>query len=120
MKKPAALVAAIAAPLVAVAVAAPANADQYDFISEIDRNGVFYVGTMSEMIRTGKLACSTLRQASNTSAVSLLGRWLTGDMGFSGTEAGIIVTAAAGTMCPDVIPILTAYADHLNQQENLA
>jgi len=61
----------------ALGIAAPANADQYDFISVLDNNGVYYYN-ISEMIDLGKAACRTVRTGgtigSVDSAINLLTR----------------------------------------------
>ena len=100
---------------VAVVCAPGAHADQWDFISEIDNRGVYY-SDISEMIDTGKLVCATVRKGSNVAAVNAVGRYLTGDRNFSGTEAGIIVMSAAQNMCPDITPFLQAYGQSAAQQ----
>ena len=92
----------------ALGIAAPANADQYDFISVLDNNGVYYYN-ISEMIDLGKAACRTVRTGgtigSVDSAINLLTR-----AGFNAVmDRAIIMTAAANTMCPDIWPALNAH-----------
>ena len=44
-----------------IGVAAPANADQYDFISYLDNNGVYY-DSISDMMDLGKAVCTSTRR----------------------------------------------------------
>jgi hypothetical protein len=49
------VIAALAA-AAAVGFAVPAHADEYDFISALDKNGIYY-SNINDMIDLGKLAC---------------------------------------------------------------
>ena len=98
---------ALAVPVVAVAAAVPANADQYDYVSTLDNNGVYY-SSIIDMIDLGKQVCSVGRRAPATGPgmiaplVSLISR-----SGYSSSEeAWLILTSAADNMCPDIIPSL--------------
>jgi hypothetical protein len=98
------LLLAIPTAAVALAVAAPpAQADQYDFVSELDSRGVYY-SSISDMIDIGKLTCGSLRQGTGPLNV---GDHIT-RLGYSGFEAGIIIVAAARNMCPDQMPTVLA------------
>jgi hypothetical protein len=87
--------------------AAPAHADQYDFISRLDENGVSYTGYMSDMIDLGKVVCHELRMGT---PVPMVVNYLM-SRNFPGYDAGIIIGAAAGTMCPDTWPFVSQWAN---------
>lgn len=99
------LIATIAAvPAVALATAAPAQADQYDYVMLLDNEGVYY-DSISDVIDAGKMTCRMMRGGNGVdSAVSYI---MTG--GHPAYEAGIVVYAASSTMCPDTLPLLQAY-----------
>ncbi|MGX9787128.1 DUF732 domain-containing protein [Mycobacterium sp. MMS18-G62] len=102
------LIISAAAIATAMGLAAPANADQYDFISALDDAGVVYVnGSISDMMDLGKAACHDLRigTAPGTVVVKL------GQLGYADYETGTIMGAAANGMCPDTWPVLSAYAN---------
>lgn len=90
----------------AMALAAPAQADQYDFVAQIDSRGVYYSSIIG-VIDDGKMACRMLRGGAGVPTAL---NYVAGD-GFAEYEAVVIVVAAAQNMCPDVMPILAAYAD---------
>lgn len=95
--------------VVTVLLTAPiAKADQFDFISDLDRQGVYY-GSVSDMIEAGKLACAVLGNGGNSEAVDAIGWYLVNDRKFSPTEAGLIVRSAAQNMCQDTLRILNGY-----------
>ena len=95
--------------MVTVLLIAPTTkADQFDFISDLDRQGVYY-WSISDMIDTGKLACAVLRKGGNSEAVDALGWYLVNDRKFSPTDAGLIVRSAAQNMCQDTLRILNGY-----------
>ena len=48
-----------------IGVAAPANADQYDFVSFLDNNGVYY-DSISDVIDLGKAVCTSTRRTGAT------------------------------------------------------
>ena len=92
----------------ATGLAAPANADQYDFISAVDNAGVTYVnGSISDMMDLGKSVCHALRIGSSPETVSAR----LGQIGYAGFEQGTIMGAAANGMCPDTWPVLSAWAN---------
>lgn len=102
---------ASAALLVAgLASAAPAQADQWDFISNLDSRGVYYTDIF-EMINTGKKICATIRNNPTKSSLDALFLSLTRVEGFAPTEGAIIVTAAARHMCPDIWPAVQRWRD---------
>lgn len=90
----------------ALMLAAPAQAGQYDYVAQIDRRGVYYSSIIG-VIDDGKMVCRMLRGGSSVPAAL---NYVAGD-GFADYEAVIIVVAAAQNMCPDVMPILAAYAN---------
>ena len=95
-------------PLVAVAglVAAPtAHADQWEFISHLDNNGVLYANVL-DMIDIGKGVCAKVRSDPSFESVDDVGVTLIERQGFAGQEAGIIMAAAAQYLCPDIWPAL--------------
>lgn len=88
----------------AVVLAPPASADKFDFINELDNQGITY-DSISDMIDTGKAICHAIRDGDSLGAVnSALARkgW------YSSQERGIIIVAAANHMCPDIWPALRA------------
>lgn len=103
------VLAAVAMPIAAVAVAAPAQADQFDYVSYLDNNGIYY-SSVSDVIDLGKQLCSVARKApttGNTMAQALFG--LLGSAGYgSSAEGKIILTAAGDNMCPDIWPRVKA------------
>ena len=93
--------AAIAA---ATGLAAPANADQYDFISALDNRGVTYANIIG-MVDIGKGIRHVIRSGGALPAVN---SFLAGQGWYSLTERGIIVVYAANNLCPDIWPTLNA------------
>jgi hypothetical protein len=83
-------------------IAAPAHADQYDFISELDSKGVYYRDIIG-MMDLGKQTCFNLRTATPLGEIL---KYLVNQQGFAGYEAATIVAAAATNMCPGTIPYL--------------
>ena len=91
----------------AVGIAAPANADQYDFISAVDDAGVVYVnGSITDMMSLGSAVCHDLRIGTPPPTVAAK----LGNLGYAGYEAGTIMGAAANGMCPDTWPALSSWA----------
>lgn len=82
-----------------------AAADQYDFLDMLDNSGVAY-GDLTDTIDLGKGICHHLRAGYDPGAVvrsvSLGGGW-------TPYEAGLVVGAAATSMCPDTWPVLNRY-----------
>jgi hypothetical protein len=104
----------ILAPVAALATAVPASADQYDYISMLDNNGVYY-SSILDMIDTGKAVCRVVRTSASNDpiepAIDMLRR-----VGFSSdTERGLILMSAAENMCPDIFPDIRAHIDRVNQ-----
>ncbi|MGV0814914.1 DUF732 domain-containing protein [Mycolicibacterium boenickei] len=98
--------AAVLAGTSAMMLAAPAHADQYDFVAQIDSEGVYY-SSIIDVIDQGKMACRLLRGGAGVpAALNYVARG-----GYADYETAIIVVAAAQNMCPDVMPILAAYAN---------
>ena len=87
---------AVMAVSAAVALAAPAQADQYEFISFLDNSGVSY-SSMLEMIDIGKAVCHDLRSGDGPPVV--LGRL--GSAGFAPAEAALVLVSAVSHMCVD-------------------
>jgi hypothetical protein len=101
MKVTAAILAVTAAPVLS---SPAARADEFDFISALDNQGVTYNNILG-MINVGKGICHTIRDGGTLASVDadLASRgWE------SATERGIIVIAAANHMCPDIWPALNA------------
>ena len=97
--------AVLAAGIAAVALAAPAQADKYDYVLVLDDNGIYY-DSITRVIDLGKQICSVGRTApiEGTTMMQLLISTM-GNAGYAaGEEQAIIATAAANNMCPDVIP----------------
>ena len=80
----------------AVAIAAPAQADQFDFISVLDNSGVSYESIV-DMIDIGKEVCHDLRIGAQPPVV--LGKLTR--TGFAPYEAGIVLMSAVNNMCLD-------------------
>jgi Protein of unknown function (DUF732) len=80
----------------AVALSGPAQADQYDFISQLDNMGVSYESIL-DMIDIGKELCHDLRSGATPAVV--LGKLQT--TGFAAAESAIILMSAVNNMCPD-------------------
>jgi hypothetical protein len=55
--------------IAAVGLAAPAKADQYDYVSALDSNGVYY-GSILDVIDLGKLTCRKLRMGDLVTGVA--------------------------------------------------
>ena len=90
--------------LIGLIAAAPADADQYDFVADLDRNGVFY-SSILDVIDQGKLACRLMRSGAGVpAALNFVARG-----GYSDYETGIIVAAASLNMCPDTQPVVRAF-----------
>ncbi|MDH6194442.1 hypothetical protein M2272_001071 [Mycobacterium frederiksbergense] len=109
MNKPAPRRIATAAAIAGVstlALAAPAHADQYDFVAQLDNRGVYYA-SITDVIDAGKMACRMLRGGTGVPAAL---DYVASD-GYTRYETVIVVVAAAQNMCPDVMPVLTAYAN---------
>lgn len=96
---------AAAAVVTAIAAAPAANADEYDFVSDLDGKGIYY-SSISTMIDIGKLTCSRLRAGSPQTAGAPASA-----AGYSGNEVGIIVVAATNNMCPDQWSTLNAWVN---------
>lgn len=92
---------------VSLATASPADADQWDFVSFLDNNGVYYTGGVSAAIQLGKVVCSTLRSGVNPGVVFDAVE----DRGFSVNEAALIIVGATTFMCPDQTARVDAWAN---------
>lgn len=99
-----AAIAAFCSTTALVLTAAPAQADQYDFISALDNQGVTYTDILG-MIEVGKAICHTMR---NGGVLGSVNSALASRGWNSPAERGIIIVSAANTMCPDVWPTLNA------------
>ncbi len=97
------------APLLAIASAAPAHADEFDFVNVLDANGVYY-SSISDVINMGKQLCAVGRRAPVTGPAMAQGFGTVLQNGgyTSEAEAKIILGAAADQMCPDIIPRVKA------------
>lgn len=82
---------------------AVAHADQYDFISSLDSQGVYY-RDMTGVINDGKTICGWLR--SEQRSLKEIFDAVVKEGGFDANSAGIVIVAAARTMCPDALPYL--------------
>jgi Protein of unknown function (DUF732) len=85
-----------AAAMFAGFLTAPAHADQWSYVSELDSKGVYYQNIL-EIIDTGKAVCHYLRSDYDIDGVFDSVH----SIGYSYTEAGAIVGAAVLEMCPD-------------------
>ena len=89
----------------AVAFAAPARADEYDFISQLDSTGVYYE-SMLDMIDIGKELCHDLR--GGVAPPVVLGKLQ--NSGFAAAESGIVLMSAVNNMCPDAKAAVAGWA----------
>ena len=89
----------------ALAWSAPARADQYDFIMQLDNSGVSYESIV-DMIDIGKELCHDLR--SGTAPPVVLGKL--SNTGFAPAESAIILMSAVNNMCLDTKPGVVAWA----------
>ena len=89
----------------AVAVSAPARADQFDFISQLDNMGVYYE-SMIDMIDIGKELCHELRFG--VAPPLVLGKLQR--TGFAPAESAIVLLSAVNTMCADAKPAVVGWA----------
>lgn len=95
----------IACALSGLVMAAPASADQYDYVLFLDSKGVYY-SSASDVIDQGKMACRLLRTGAGVpAALKFLG-----GAGYADYEAAAIVVAAAADMCQDAMPIVHSFA----------
>lgn len=83
---------------------APAQADQYDYVSVLDNRGVYY-DSILDVIDLGKLACSRMR--SGISPQFAGGPAFAA--GYADAEVAIIIVEAVQNMCQDQMPVLQAY-----------
>lgn len=90
---------------VAVALAPPAQADQYDFISFLDNSGVSY-GSIIDMIDIGKAVCHDLRSGDTPPVV--MGRLA--NVGFATAEASLVIVSAVSHMCVDAKDSVNSWA----------
>lgn len=86
-------------------MSSPAKADQYDFISQLDNQGVSYE-SMIDMIDIGKDLCHDLRSGANPGMV--LGKLQ--NTGFAPAESAIVLVAAVNNMCVDTKDVVVGWA----------
>ena len=91
----------------AIGLAAPASADQYDFLYHLDSKGVYYSDPIAA-INVGKEICGAVRANDSLAYIDKIAVWVF-DQGFEGGEAGIVFGAAAQYMCPDIWPALNEW-----------
>ena len=93
--------------LVGLFAAAPAHADQYDFVSYLDNKGVYY-SSISGVIDEGKMTCRLLRSGAGVpAAMNFLGR-----AGHAAYESATIVVGAVDDMCPDAQEVVRDFVNH--------
>ncbi|AKS35858.1 DUF732 domain-containing protein [Mycolicibacterium goodii] len=88
----------------ATALAAPARADQYDFVAMLDNEGVYY-SSITDVIDQGKMACRMLRSGAGMPTTL---DYVAGG-GYAPYETAVVVASAAMNMCPDVLPTVRAF-----------
>ncbi|ABK74180.1 DUF732 domain-containing protein [Mycolicibacterium smegmatis] len=93
-----------AAAVTATALAAPARADQYDFVSMFDNEGVYY-SSITDVIDQGKMVCRMLRNGAGMPAPL---DYAAGG-GYAPYETAVVVASPAMHMCPDVLPTVRAF-----------
>ena len=89
----------------AVALSGPAQADEYDFISQLDSTGVYYESIL-DMIDIGKELCHDLRVGAAPPVV--LGKLQ--NTGFAAAESAIVLMSAVHNMCPDTKAAVVGWA----------
>lgn len=89
----------------AVALSAPAQADEYDFIGQLDSSGVYYESIL-DMIDIGKELCHDLRSGAAPPVV--LGKLQ--NSGFAAAESAIVLMSAVNNMCPDTKAAVVGWA----------
>ena len=89
----------------AVALSVPAQADEYDFISQLDSGGVYYESIL-DMIDIGKELCHDLRVG--TAPPVVLGKLQ--NTGFAAAESAIVLMSAVHNMCPDTKAAVVGWA----------
>jgi hypothetical protein len=114
---------ALAVPVVAVAAAIPANADQFDFVSMLDDNGVYYSSIM-DVIDSGKQVCRIVRTYGTPQSVDVAVMMLSQQGYGSSMDRAVIIGAAANSMCPDITPQILvhnqAVRDRMSRGEPVA
>ena len=80
----------------AVALSVPAQADEFDFVSQLDSAGVYYESII-DMIDIGKQVCHELR--SDVTPPVVPGKLQ--NSGFAAAESAIVLMAAVDNMWPD-------------------
>lgn len=88
--------------MVGLAFAPESSADQFQYLTYLDNNGVYY-RSMTAAMDMGKQACSIGRSAASTEEMT--NRWstLTSSFGYVAKEGDIIVHSAINYLCDDVI-----------------
>jgi hypothetical protein len=89
----------------AVALSGPAQADEYDFISQLDSTGVYYESII-DMMDIGKELCHDLR--SGMAPPVVLGKLQ--NTGFAAAESAIVLMSAVNSMCPDAKAAVVGWA----------
>lgn len=93
--------------VVAILTAGTSKADQADFISQLDAQGIFYRDTAAT-INDGKIICGELRGHEPVGQIVTQAQT---EGGFPGEKAAMFVMDAANALCPDVLPWLQAQAN---------
>lgn len=79
-----------------------AHADQWNYVTALDDNGVAYSDVVG-VIELGKQVCHHLRGGRDfRDAMDVI----TGPLSYSVPEGAVIIAAAVAFMCPDADPIL--------------
>jgi hypothetical protein len=81
----------------ALITAPTASADQWDYVSYLDNNGVVYPNVL-DVINTGKHACHHMRNGADVGAVM---ETMGVELGYNISEQAFIIIGAATNMCPD-------------------
>jgi hypothetical protein len=92
--------------VVAVALAAPAVADESAYVARLKRAQVAHMSIV-DALYWGHAACDSLRSDASVPATITL---LEEDAGFTNRSAGIVVGAAAAELCPDEYQIAMDWA----------
>lgn len=98
----------------AVLFAPTANADQYEFVAELDARGVYYSDVL-QVMEDGKLACHQLRGGAKI--LDMMQDIVDG--GYTAIESGILIRTAVKWMCPDQQDVVDAFTrEALEDQES--
>lgn len=99
---------AVGAVLAGIVIAVPAHADADAYLAELDKYGIQYKSA-SAAINMGQGICNALRSGIKFPAIAnAITEPTPGTLNYTSREAGMIIGAAAGGLCPEMGPVLQA------------